>query len=296
MSITIQDLSKRFGDFYALDHVSLEIHNGIFGLLGKNGAGKTTLMRILVTLMEPTDGEIHINDIPVHAKNARRIKGIVGYLPQEVGFYPGMTVYEFLYYMSMLQEVPARTAKERIETLLTQVNLTEERNKLVKNLSGGMRRRLGLAQAMINDPPILIVDEPTAGLDPEERVRLRNMLSYFSKDRTVILSTHIVEDIAACANDICVLDKGHVIFHGGIEEILEPIRGKIHSAEFGSDMERETLGDDIIIISEKYTQSSYIVRFYKETLTDTEHTHVTTEEANIEDAFLYLTKLREKEA
>lgn len=198
--------------------------------------------------------------------------------------------------MSMLQEVPAHTAKERIETLLTQVNLTEERNKLVKNLSGGMRRRLGLAQAMINDPPILIVDEPTAGLDPEERVRLRNMLSYFSKDRTVILSTHIVEDIAACANDICVLDKGHVIFHGGIEEILEPIRGKIHSAAFGSDKERETLGDDIIVISEKYTQSSYIVRFYKEALTDTEHTHVTTEEANIEDAFLYLTKLREKEA
>ncbi len=297
MSIIIKDLSKKFGDFYALDHLSLEINNGIFGLLGKNGAGKTTLMRILVTLMEPTEGEISINDIPVSPKNARTIKSMVGYLPQEVGFYPSMTVQEFLYYMALLQEVPVSVAKERIETLLEQVNLADQRKKLVKNLSGGMRRRLGLAQAMINDPQVLIVDEPTAGLDPEERVRLRNMLGYFSKDRIILLSTHIVEDIAATADDICILDKGQLIFHGSIDEILEPVNGKIYSAVFPSDREKTKLSENSVVIAEKYTHKDYQIRFYKDAVSEEERqaNNLTTDEANIEDAFIYYTKVYGKE-
>ena len=289
MAVMIEHLTKRFGSFTALDDVSLTMENGIFGLLGKNGAGKTTLMRILTTLLVPTEGTVTIDGIPADLQHAREIKGKIGYLPQETGFYPDMTVQEFLEYMALLQEIPARTAKERIGELLEQVHLTEQRRKKTKHLSGGMRRRLGLAQAMLNHPAVLIVDEPTAGLDPEERVRLRNMLGQFSRNRVTILSTHIVEDAAASANRLAILDRGKVRYQGDVESLLVPLEGKIFTSVLPDENSLSLLGD-VMPLSEKYALQKYVVRYYA-------HTRpafaCTEETATLEDAFLYLTHAKE---
>ena len=216
--ITIENLSKRFGQKQALSHVNLTLHNGMFGLLGRNGAGKTTLMRILATLLNKTEGKVTVCGIPV--EQAAKVRDLVGYLPQDFDFYPNMTVYQAMDYLGVLSDVPKKIRRERIPTLLAQVNLDDCRNLRVRTLSGGMRRRLGIAQAILHDPQVLIVDEPTAGLDPEGRVRFRGLLCDIAKDRIVLLSTHIVEDIEKTCKNIAILNEGRLIYNGTLADYI----------------------------------------------------------------------------
>lgn len=216
--IVIKGLCKNFGDKQVLKKVDLDIGKGMFGLLGRNGAGKTTFMRILSGLIRKSEGEVRVCGVPV--ENNREIRNMTGYLPQEFSFYPDMTVYQSLDYLALLSGLDKKTRKERVAKLITMVNLDDKKRAKFKSLSGGMKRRLGIAQALIGDPKVLIVDEPTAGLDPEERVRFRNILSDIAKDRVVILSTHIVEDVEKTCENIAVLREGQLIYNGRLEDFI----------------------------------------------------------------------------
>jgi len=229
MNITVNNLTKKYGRNTALNNVSVVINEGMYGLLGKNGAGKTTLMRILTTILPYDSGSVEVCGIP--HKNAREIRKIVGYLPQDFSLYPSLTVYEALDYCGILSEIPKVERKTRIAELMEKTNLTGESGKKVRALSGGMKRRLGIAQAMLNDPKVLIADEPTVGLDPEERVNFREMLTSYSVGRIVILSTHIVEDIEETCGEIGILQKGSLAFNGNIVEFKDKMGGdKLESA------------------------------------------------------------------
>jgi ABC-2 type transport system ATP-binding protein len=216
--IIISELNKFYGKKHALKDINLTIHQGMFGLLGRNGAGKTTLMRILSTLLRKDSGAVSICGIPID--EASHIRQIIGYMPQDFNFYPNMTVYEALEYLGILSGTRKESLHRRIPDLLDQVNLGNERKKKIRELSGGMRQRLGIAQSMMHNPKILITDEPTSGLDPMERVRFRNMLQEFSQDRIVILSTHIVSDIEAVCENVAILNEGALSFQGTINELL----------------------------------------------------------------------------
>lgn len=226
MEIIISNLSKNYGKKAALENVSITISSGMYGLLGRNGAGKTSLMRILATLSVPSGGEISMNGIPI--KETEKIREIVGYLPQDFSFYRNMSVYDAMDYLGLLSNIPDKIRKERISALLEQVNLKADMRTKIRALSGGMKRRLGIAQALLQNPQILIVDEPTAGLDPEERIRFRNLLSEFAEDRIVILSTHISSDLESSCENIGVLDKGRIIWNGSTEELVKQAEGKVY--------------------------------------------------------------------
>lgn len=227
MEIMISNLTKKFDTKTVLDNINLEIPSGMFGLLGRNGAGKTTLMRILTTLLTKNEGEITICGVPI--ESTKEIRKMVGYLPQDFSMYPNMTVYEAMDYLGVLSEIPKEQRKEIILKLLDKVNLYDCQKVRVKALSGGMKRRLGIAQAIMHSPKVLIVDEPTAGLDPEERIRFRNLLCEIAKDRIVILSTHIVGDIEATCENIAVLNNGKVIYKGTTEKLAEFAEGKVYT-------------------------------------------------------------------
>lgn len=226
--IEIKELNKFYGKKkQALSNVNLTIGQGMFGLLGRNGAGKTTLMKTLATLLKKQSGSISVCGIPI--ENAKEIRKIVGYLPQDFSMYPTMTVMEAMDYLGILSGIGTKERKERIDFLLKKVNLTEHKNKKVKALSGGMKRRLGIAQALLNDPKVLIVDEPTAGLDPEERIRFRNLLCDVSEERIVILSTHIVGDIEATCESLAILNEGSILYCGTVADLLDTANGKVFS-------------------------------------------------------------------
>ncbi len=217
MKICIEDLTKKYGDHEVLKTVNLELEEGMHGLLGPNGAGKTTLMRILTTLVPKTSGKVTYNNISVSDKTA--IRKLIGYLPQEFSLYPNMTVYETMSYFYLLSNRKPTNAK--IMALLKEVHLESCKKLKIKALSGGMKRRLGIAIALIHNPKVLIVDEPTAGLDPEERIRLRNLLAHFGRDKVVILSTHIAEDIALSCNSLTVMKKGHIAYNGKVSDFIK---------------------------------------------------------------------------
>lgn len=243
MEIIINNLSKNYGKRAALEKVSLTIPSGMYGLLGRNGAGKTSLMRILATLSVPSGGEISMNGIPI--KETEKIREIVGYLPQDFSFYRNMSVYDAMDYLGLLSNIPDKIRKERISELLEQVNLKADMRTKIKALSGGMKRRLGIAQALLHNPQILIVDEPTAGLDPEERIRFRNLLSEFAEDRIVILSTHISSDLESSCENIGVLDKGRIIWNGSTEELVKQAEGRVYLISVAKKQDK--------CIKEKYT-------------------------------------------
>lgn len=224
-SIEIRGLNKFYGKKQALCNVELSIQPGMFGLLGRNGAGKTTLMRTLAALLPKQAGEVTVCGVPI--EKAREIHRIIGYLPQEFSMYPSMTVGEAMEYLAILSGLRSAEQKTRIAALLDRVNLSAHSHKKVKALSGGMKRRLGIAQALLNDPQVLIVDEPTAGLDPEERVRFRNLLAEIAEDKIVLLSTHIVGDIEAACEDIAIIDEGRVIYNGTVEGLLQTAKGRV---------------------------------------------------------------------
>ncbi|HNC08544.1 MAG TPA: ABC transporter ATP-binding protein, partial [Anaerolineales bacterium] len=235
MRLTINNLGKEYKrGFWGLKDFSLEIKPGILGLLGPNGAGKSTFMRMLATITKPTDGKILWNDIDI-AKNPDALRDVLGYLPQDFGVYPNLNAIEFLEYMAAIKGLDASTAKKRIDELLQLVNLKDAAKRPLGGYSGGMKQRVGIAQALLNDPQLLIVDEPTVGLDPEERVRFRNLLSDLSGERIVILSTHIVSDVEATATHIALVNKGQLLREAAPETLLNELEGKVWEWTIQSD-------------------------------------------------------------
>ncbi|NBI99334.1 ABC transporter ATP-binding protein [Lachnospiraceae bacterium] len=242
MEIVIDNLSKRYGKKEAIKNLSLKIPSGMYGLLGRNGAGKTSLTQILAALSVPTNGDIWLNGVSI--KETAKIREMVGYLPQDFSMYRSMTVLGAMDYLGLLSDIPKEIRKERIDELLEKVNLKDNAKTKIKALSGGMKRRLGIAQALLHNPQILIVDEPTAGLDPEERIRFRNLLSDFADDRIVLLSTHIASDIESICDGVAVLNDGKLIFHGSTEELIRQADGKVYLITASKELDRH--------IKEKY--------------------------------------------
>ena len=227
MNLEICEVGKRYkGDVWGVSNVSLAIGPGVLGLLGPNGAGKSTLMRILATVTKATTGYVKWDGVDI-ATSPNHLRKVLGYLPQDFGIYPNLNAVEFLSYLAAARGISGRSASRRIDDLLELVNLTDARKRSLGSLSGGMKQRVGIAQALLNDPRLLIVDEPTAGLDPEERVRFRSLLAELAGDRIVILSSHIVSDIEAAATSIVVIKKGHLQFQGVPEDLLRTVEGKV---------------------------------------------------------------------
>lgn len=246
--IEIRALTKTYsGKVYALQHVDLTIGTGMFGLLGPNGAGKTTLMRILAGLLNPTSGKVRVMDYDLASTSGKRsVKALLGYLPQELGLYPNLTGYEFLEYVAILKGVTdSDTRKNQIQELTNLVRLSDVIHRRMKTYSGGMKRRIGIAQALIGKPQIIIVDEPTVGLDPEERVRLRNLFADISRTCTVIFSTHIVDDISQSCNSLAVLKAGKVLYAGSPRSLIGEARGKVWTI-LSADSERPNGGLDVV--------------------------------------------------
>jgi len=234
VKLQIEKVSKTYrGGVLALRSFDLEIQPGVLGLLGPNGAGKTTLMSILATITHATEGRVLWNGVDV-ASNPDVVRSVLGYLPQNFGVYPNLSAVEFLEYLAAVKGLDAATAARRIPELLDLVNLSEVSKRPLGGYSGGMKQRVGIAQAVLNDPQLLIVDEPTAGLDPEERVRFRNLLSELSGERIVILSTHIVSDIEATATDIAIVSKGTLVAHAAPEDLLREVEGKVRECVVSS--------------------------------------------------------------
>lgn len=282
MKVQFEHLSKKYKGKYALRDFSATLENGVYGLLGTNGAGKTTLINLFMGIIKSDGGEIYIDGQNVRNMGAEFL-GNIGYLPQYPRFYRDFTVLEFLRYMCVLKDIPKDTGEARIRELLETVNLTEAAGKKVGALSGGMRQRLGIAQAMLADPGILILDEPTAGLDPRERIRFRNLISRFAENRIVILATHIVSDIEFIANQIILLHEGDMLKFGSPTELCRELDGKVWSLELDepdvptslvhhtiSNMARENDGIRLRIISEEKPHDNAVPVF-----------------ANLEEVFLY---------
>lgn len=282
--IILNQVNKFYGNKQALCDVDLHIEQGMFGLLGRNGAGKTTLMKVITTLLPASSGDIHVCGIPV--KEGKNVRSIIGYLPQDFSMYGNMTVYEAMDYLGVLSGLDKKTRIQRIPELLRRVNLQNNKRTKVKAMSGGMKRRLGIAQAILHDPKVLIVDEPTAGLDPEERVRFRNLLSEIADERIVILSTHIVGDIEATCEKIAVMDAGNIIFNGTVSELLEQADGKIYIATV-SKIEIEDIKKRYLVTNMLRMPTEVTVRFVAgpdEEVFD----GATPCTPNVEDAYMYL--------
>ena len=252
MKLTVTDLGKQYRrDLWGLKSFSLEVKPGILGLLGPNGAGKSTFMRMLATITKPTDGKILWNDVDI-VKSPDIMRAVLGYLPQDFGVYPNLNAVEFLEYMAAIKGLDAATAKKRIDELLQVVNLKDAAKRPLGGYSGGMKQRVGIAQALLNDPQLLIVVEPTVGLDHEERVRFRNLLSVLSGERIVILSTHIVSDVEATATHIALVNKGQLLCESAPENLLQELEGKVWEWTVSS--------DDLSALKQKHIVSGTIRR------------------------------------
>jgi ABC-2 type transport system ATP-binding protein len=227
MNLSIEKVGKLYqGKTWALNEFSLEVAPGVLGLLGPNGAGKSTLMRILATITRPTRGRVTWEGVDI-TRSPNELRTVLGYLPQDFGVYPNLSAVQFLEYLAAVRGLDGRTTRQRIQALLELVNLTEVGKRPLGGYSGGMKQRVGIAQALLNDPRLLIVDEPTAGLDPEERVRFRNLLAELSGERMVILSTHIVSDVEAVATQMAIIANGQLLIHATPENLLETVAGKV---------------------------------------------------------------------
>ena len=282
MELRMQNLTKEFGDFTAVDHLNFTMENGVYGLLGVNGAGKTTLMKMLCTLLSPTSGEITCNGREILGMGAD-YRRILGYLPQEFGFYPEFTVQDYLSYIAALKGLRPVVAKRRVQELIEKTGLKKAAKKKMKKLSGGMKRRAGIAQAMLNNPKILVLDEPTAGLDPNERIRFRNLISELAEDRLVLLSTHIVSDVEYIANQILLMRNGQIVLAGEAQELID------------------SMEEGVFSLYARKNDISRLMKKYKVSNLKTEHDGVELRiiagkqpspdavrvDANLEDVFLY---------
>lgn len=286
MSIEIRDLSVRFRNgTTAINHISMNIDKGIYGLLGENGAGKTTLMRVLTTILKATDGQAKLNGIELKVENYEKIQKLIGYLPQELGLYPNLSVRETLEYMGGLAGVTKAECKERIDYYLEKTSLTEHQRKKNRQLSGGMKRRVGLVQALLHNPEILIVDEPTTGLDPEERIRIRNLLVDFSKDRIVLFSTHVIEDLAATCNTLGILKKGNLIYNGKIDMLLNQAKDCVWICKLKNEEEYNLCQSRYIISSKNYKEEGIEARIIADKKQDILGVKA---DVTLEDAYIYV--------
>jgi ABC-2 type transport system ATP-binding protein len=284
MELKISRLSKKYSkDKHGLVNFSITIENGITGLLGSNGAGKSTLMRIIATVSNPTKGSITFNGEDI-LKKPNRMRQVLGYLPQDFGVYPNLTGYEFLNYIAALKGIGGKSLQNKVNQLLEGVNLMEVSNRPISTYSGGMKQRLGIAQVLLNDPKVLIFDEPTVGLDPAERVRFRNLISELANDSIVILSSHIVSDIEMIADEVVIMKKGSLVQKGYQSEIIETVENKVFELEIGKE-ELRYFKDNFIIVSTLRKKDSVLLRF----VSDTPLSQAVLCEPTLEDAFLYLT-------
>ncbi|NLP47197.1 MAG: ABC transporter ATP-binding protein [Epulopiscium sp.] len=283
--LIVNNVSKSYGKFLVLKDINLEFTNGVYGLLAPNGAGKTTLIKMLVTLLFPNEGEILYNGTEI-SKMGDDYRDILGYLPQEFGYYKNYSPRKFLHYLSALKGMDRKQAKERIDELLKLVGLENVADKKMKKFSGGMIQRVGIAQAMLNDPKILILDEPTAGLDPKERVRFRNLLAELSRERIVILSTHIVSDIESIANEIIMIKDKKVLYKDTLRNICKIFDGMVYETKVDFD-EVSDFRKQHFSLSEKQENDKMKIRFISEKkLEDSWNALV----PSIEDVFLYIYK------
>ncbi|MBN1481570.1 ABC transporter ATP-binding protein [candidate division KSB1 bacterium] len=285
MKITIKGLNKKYRNgFSALKNINLEINNGLFGLLGPNGAGKTTFMRILVTLMRPSSGIVKVDDLDLR-KNRRQIRAMLGYLPQDFSVFAKLSTWEFLDYAAALAGLTSiRERKRAVDEMLEQVGLFDVRDRRANKLSGGMKRRLGIAQALIGDPKIVIVDEPTTGLDPEERIRFRNLLSTMTqREIIIILSTHIVGDISSTCTEMALLNKGELIFHNAPEKLIEEARGHVFQID-AIDSELEQIKEKYPVITTIPAENGWEVQVVADQL---KHFPGKAIEPNLEHAYVY---------
>lgn len=286
MSIKINDLTVIFKNkVTAIDHADLEIPNGVFGLLGENGAGKTTLMRVLTTVLAPTSGTVSMDGLLYCEGNYPKIQRQIGYLPQEIDLYPGLTVQECLEYMGNLAGVPKEECRKRIRYYLEKTSLTEHRKKKMRQLSGGMKRRVGLVQALLNEPKFLIVDEPTTGLDPEERIRIRNLLVDFSENRTVLFSTHVVEDLAAVCSQLAVMKRGDFLYAGSIKELVRQAKGHVWTCCLQDEIQARDMERKYQISSKQLSEDGVQIRLISEKAPNVDCISV---EPTLEDAYIYI--------
>ena len=260
--LTLSHISKSYGKFLAVEDINLELEHGLYGMLAPNGAGKTTLIKMITTLLFPSEGEILYDGIPIQ-KMGEKYRDLIGYLPQQFGYYKNNTPVQYLDYLAALKNLPGQGLRDKIDGLLELVGLLDVADKKMKKFSGGMIQRVGIAQAMLNDPKILILDEPTAGLDPKERARFRNIISALSKDRIVILSTHIVSDIESIANQVIMIKDKHLYQMDTVANICGLLEGKVYERPVAdddfTDFEKEHL-----VLSARQEQEFLQVRYYSE--------------------------------
>lgn len=285
MELIIKNISKEFKDKVAVDKFNVTLNSGIYGLLGPNGSGKTTLMRMLADVSSPSSGDILVNGESKNKLGAK-YRDLIGYVPQNIGFYKNFTAEKFLYYVAALKGVDKNIEKSKIDELLKFVNLDQDRKRKIGKFSGGMKQRLGIAQALLNDPKILILDEPTAGLDPNERIRFKNLISQLSKDKVVIFSTHIVSDIEFMANEILVMKEGKLVEKSSIEDILDTVRGKVYTLSI-SETDLEDVQNEFKISSMIRTNNRINVRVVGESKINIKEFKYIEEEPNLQDVFLY---------
>lgn len=280
MELIIDRLTKHYKNKIAVDRISLTLQEGVYGLLGANGAGKTTLMRMLCGVLKPTNGEIRLDGVDV-SEEAYRDQ--LGYLPQDFGYYPEFTAYDFLMYMASLKGLTKMQAKLKVRELLEVVSLTEVAKKRIKTFSGGMKQRLGIAQALLNNPKLLILDEPTAGLDPKERVRFRNLISRLGTDRIILLSTHIVSDIENIASTILMMKDGQCIQKGSLEEVIQIIHNKVFEG-IVDELVAQKLMETYPIINIRQEPTGTLIRCVADTAPCEQ---VVSVPATLEDLYLY---------
>ena len=288
--LTLVNISKKYGRQTAVENINLTMENGLYGMLAPNGAGKTTIIKMIATLLFPTMGEILYNGVNIMEMGAS-YRDLIGYLPQQFGYYKNNTPTQYLEYLACLKKMPKEKRNSRIQELLELVGLAEFAHKKMKKFSGGMIQRVGIAQAMLNEPKILILDEPTAGLDPKERVRFRNIISMLSKDRIVILSTHIVSDIESIANQVILIKDKHLYKVDTVPNICNSLESKIYEMKV-SDSEYESFGKEHHILAARQENGYMVVRYYEvETKVDCTYSSYEKENAvlcnaNLEDVFL----------
>ncbi len=280
--IVLKDVSKRYGDFTALHDINLEFTNGLYGLLAPNGAGKTTMIKMLATLMRPSGGEILYDGKDIFQME-ETYRTLLGYLPQQFGFYKNYSPKQYLLYLAALKGIGKKEALVKIEELLEKVALPDVMNKKMKKFSGGMIQRVGIAQALLNDPKVLILDEPTAGLDPKERARFRHLLSELGRDRLVLVSTHIVSDIESIANEIVMIKNRQILYKDSVEKICQTLEGHVYETSIKYE-ELDAFRNRAILLSEKQEQGNTIVRFIHKGKPDVAWLPVTPQ---LEDVFLY---------
>lgn len=280
MELELDRVTKHYGNKIACDRISFSFHTGVYGLLGANGAGKTTLMRMMCGVLMPTSGTIHFEGIDVSHADYR---DALGYLPQDFGYYPEFSALDFMLYIATLKGLPKSQAKEKAWELLELVSLEKEAKKKIKTYSGGMKQRLGIAQSMLNNPKILILDEPTAGLDPKERVRFRNLISRLGADRIVLLSTHIVSDVEHIADTILIMKNGQLIHQGTLKEIIQVIEDKVWECTL-SQLEADTLCEKYPVINLRQEHKNVFLRLISE---QKPHSSAMNTQATLEDLYLY---------